>query len=102
MNVLDPSHLTLESVSRVALPKALMNKYIVISVNGIETVVPFQPHLQHAAMVPRHYYRDLEVVSAGFYDVLPDGTVFVTGESTSLEVSSRPIDADLIAAFLKG
>lgn len=76
-------------------------KFIIISIQGREQVVAFPFEIQHADMLDKiqRQHGDVKPISAGFFlgDV---ETLWAGGESLSLEINSRPQDAELIRAFL--
>jgi hypothetical protein len=78
-----------------------MAKFIIISFQGREQVVAFPFEIQHAAMLAKmqRTHGNVQAISAGFFlgDV---EKLWAGGESTSLELPSRPMDVELVRAFL--
>lgn len=73
------------------------NKYVVIEDEfGNEVPVLFPPSLTHMDIGRRQ-----SCLSAGFYRVV-DGTVIVFGESTTLKLKPRDIDAMFISRLVGG
>jgi hypothetical protein len=77
------------------------HKYIVIIFDGREQVISFPHHVQHSEVF--HYTKrecpHVALVSAGFF--IADGdALWSGGRSESLELDSRPQDADLLKSFL--
>jgi hypothetical protein len=78
-----------------------MAKFIVISFQEREQVVAFPFEIQHAAMLNKiqRQHGNVQAISAGFF--LGDSqTLYVGGESTTLELPSRTQDVELVRAFL--
>jgi hypothetical protein len=81
--------------------KVEMTKFIVIVWNHKEQVIAFPFHVQHSAVFEyvRRENPQVQVVSAGFF--IADGDIFwLGGRSETLDLDSRPQDADLVKAFL--
>ena len=76
-------------------------KFIIIAIQGREQVVAFPFEIQHSAMLDkiRRQHGDVNPISAGFF-LGNIETLWAGGESLSLEINSRPQDAELIRAFL--
>lgn len=76
------------------------HKYIILSWNGREQVTVFPFEMRHAEVF--HYMKrecpELEAVRAGFFFV-DNGSVWCTGDSESLQLSSRPEDAKALESF---
>ena len=78
-------------------------KYIIVKYMEIETPILFPSFIDHSEMT-----GDMEVVSAGMFDVsgkdgkIQDIAVSAFGQSTTLNRVSRPEDADLIHRLLVG
>ena len=76
-------------------------KFIIISIQGREQVVAFPVEIQHAAMLSKiqQQHGDVKPISAGFF--LGDTKdLWASGESSTLELQSRPQDVELVRAFL--
>jgi len=71
-------------------------KYIIIRRIDGEFPILFPAAMRHSHMVP----QDAIPVAAGFYQIIDTDTLLVSGESTSLNLKSRPQDAALIRALL--
>jgi hypothetical protein len=76
-------------------------KFIIISFQGREQVVAFPFEVQHAAMLDsiRRQHQNVTPISAGFF-LGYTANLWVGGESMTLDLKSRPQDAELIRAFL--
>jgi hypothetical protein len=76
-------------------------KFIIVAFQEREQVVVFPVEIQHAAMLAKmqKVHGDVKPISAGFFmgDV---ETLWSGGESSSLELPSRPQDVEIIRAFL--
>ncbi|MGA2248420.1 MAG: hypothetical protein ABSH48_25915 [Verrucomicrobiota bacterium] len=76
------------------------HKYIILLWNGREQVTVFPFEMRHAEVF--HYMKrecpELEAVRAGFFFV-DNGSVWCTGDSESLQLSSRPEDARALESF---
>jgi len=78
------------------------NKYIVLRFNRREQVTVFPFSLRHAEVF-RHMKREcpeLEAISAGFF-IIEGGEVWTTGNSESLNLTTRPEDRQAIESFLE-
>ena len=76
-------------------------KFIIISFLGREQVIAFPFEIQHAAMLNKiqRQHGNVQPISAGFF--LGDiENLWAGGESTTLELQSRPQDVEIIRAFL--
>jgi hypothetical protein len=76
-------------------------KFIIISIQGREQVVAFPVEIQHAAMLNKiqRQHGNVQPISAGFF--LGDTKdLWAGGESSTLELPSRPQDVEIIRAFL--
>jgi hypothetical protein len=71
-------------------------KYVVIFENGMEQAIVFSKAILHNHAVN---LREVKPISAGFCDI-EDGVVTVHGHSTSLNLSPRREDADVILTTL--
>ena len=81
---------------------AEFSKYIVLTWQGREQVTVFPFSLRHAEVL-RYMQREcpeLKAVSAGFF-IVEGGEVWVTGNSESLNLTSRPEDRQAIEAFME-
>jgi hypothetical protein len=76
-------------------------KFIIVEMHGREQVVIFPFAIQHAEMLSRiqRTHQNMAAISAGFF-IGDFGTLWAGGESTSLELSARPQDLEIIRAFL--
>jgi hypothetical protein len=76
-------------------------KFIIISIQGREQVVAFPFEIQHVAMLDKiqRQHGDVKPISAGFF-LGYSANLWVGGESMTLDLKSRPQDAELIRAFL--
>jgi hypothetical protein len=76
-------------------------KYIVILWNQKEQVVAFPNRVQHAEVFKytKQEAPHIQLISAGFFIAAGDA-LWVGGESTSLDLKSRPQDTDLLKSFL--
>lgn len=75
----------------------ILGKYIVINQGGREYAILFHRDLQHSEVISPKVGTP---VAAGFYQFFPPSTVTVNGESTTLDLSSRPQDAAIIKRHL--
>jgi hypothetical protein len=89
--------------------QAMHLKYLVVEREGIEDAIIFPDWISHDTMAPftGHGQRPFRIVSGGFVKIgVQDGvyrprlTVEVGGESTSLSVSHRREDAEIISNLL--
>jgi hypothetical protein len=80
---------------------AQVSKYIVILWKGHEQVVSFPFEVKHADILAyvRQECGEAEAVSAGFFIHEPDA-FWCGGESTTLNLKSRPEDRGLVQSFL--
>jgi len=76
-------------------------KYIIVIWFGKEQVIAFPTHVQHAEVFQytKAEAPHVQLVSAGFFMGDTDA-LWVGGESTSLDLKSRPQDTDLLKSFL--
>ena len=76
-------------------------KYIIIVWNQKEQVIAFPIHVQHAEVFQytKQESPHVQLVSAGFF-MGDTEALWVGGESTSLDLKSRPQDTDLLKSFL--
>ena len=77
------------------------SKFIIISIQGREQVIAFPVEIQHAAMLIKiqRQHGNVMPISAGIF--LGDiDTLWAGGESSTLELQSRPQDVEIIRAFL--
>jgi len=76
-------------------------KYIIIVWNQQEQVIAFPQHVQHSAIFDyiRQENPQVQAVSAGFF-MGDTNALWVGGESTSLDLPSRPQDTALVKSFL--
>ena len=86
---------------QVSAAQGAAAKYIIIVWNQQEQDIAFPEHVQHSAIFDyiRRENQQVQVVSAGFFMGDTDA-LWVGGESTSLDLPSRPQDAALVKAFL--
>lgn len=77
--------------------KVMTVKYIVFDVNGIPTAMVFPSHVQHKDVT----INGAKPVSAGFAYIVNKDEVYTSGNSISLNLTSRKEDASLIATLLK-
>lgn len=87
-----------EQVFRAQQPEVA--KYIVLRWQGREQVTVFPFHAQHADIF-RYVQQesgDVQALSAGIFINDPDA-LWVGGESTTLNLKSRPEDRQLLQAF---
>jgi hypothetical protein len=85
-------------------------KYIVFTRNGVEQAICFPFCVTHRyiwAAVRKSTRRagsfsNAELLSAGFYTVDSDGTVFAHGRSETLDLGSRVQDGKIIERLLQG
>jgi hypothetical protein len=71
-------------------------KYIIVEIDGLECAIVFNDVLIHKDIA-----KDMDVVSAGFCELGIDYVgVIAYGESTSLELKSRPEDEKIIEKTL--
>jgi hypothetical protein len=77
------------------------HKYIILLWQGREqvTVIPFQMRHADVFAYMKGQCPELEAVRAGLF-IVDNGTVWTTGNSESLNLSSRPEDALAIESFL--
>jgi hypothetical protein len=78
------------------------NKYIVLTWQGREQVTVFPFHVKHADVFSymKRECPELEAISAGFF-IVDNGAVWTTGNSESLNLTSRPEDRQAIESFLQ-
>lgn len=75
-------------------------KYIILDGHLHDIPVLFPASLEHAEMADDLKHLG-EPLSAGFVDLMYDGSgVSAHGRSTSLGISSRPEDSEIIGRFL--
>ena len=76
-------------------------KYIIVIWFGKEQVIAFPTHVQHAEVFKytKQEAPHVQLVSAGFF-MGDTEALWVGGESTSLDLKSRPQDTDLLKSFL--
>jgi hypothetical protein len=76
-------------------------KFIIISIQGREQVVAFPFAVQHAAMLDsiRRQHQNVTPISAGLF-MGETEALWAGGESMTLDLKSRPQDAELIRSFL--
>ena len=81
---------------------AEFNKYIVLTWQGREQATVFPFAMKHADVFGymKRECPELEAISAGFF-IVEGGEVWVTGNSESLNLASRPEDRQAIEALLK-
>jgi hypothetical protein len=78
------------------------HKYIVLRWQGREQVTVFPFAMKHADVF-HHMKREcpeLEAISAGFF-IVDNGAVWTTGNSESLNLTSRPEDRQALESFLQ-
>ena len=76
-------------------------KFIIIHFLGREQVIAFPFEIQHSAMLNKiqRQHGNVQPISAGLF--LGDiQNLWVGGESSTLELQSRPQDVEIIRAFL--
>ena len=83
------------------------SKYIVFDDGLVESAVIFSRHFNHDNMAMAisnlggSHLESPKPVSAGFVQVLDDGTIRAYGESISLRMTSRPdVDSNLITKMI--
>lgn len=83
-------------------PEGEFNKYIVLRFNRREQVTVFPFAMKHADVFSymKRECPELEPISAGFF-IVDNGAVWTTGNSESLNLSSRPEDRQAIESFLQ-
>jgi len=73
-------------------------KYIMVEQNELDCPVLFPPWIEHDNMALK--FRG-KVLSAGFVAQNDLGEIYTHGKSTSLKVSSRPEDTEIIQKLFK-
>jgi len=86
---------------QVSAAQGAAAKYIIIIWNQKEQVVAFPIHVQHAEVFKytKEEAPHVQLVSAGFF-MGDTEALWVGGESTSLDLKSRPQDTALVKSFL--
>jgi hypothetical protein len=81
---------------------AEFSKYIVLTWQGREQVTVFPFSMRHADVFSymKRECPELEAVSAGLF-IVDNGEVWSTGNSESLNLTSRPQDRQAIESFLE-
>jgi hypothetical protein len=72
-------------------------KYIIVNRMGLELAIIVPEPVNHSDAINLNLCRP---ISAGFYWINEDNTVRTDGRSTSLQLCSRPEDADIIQSTL--
>ena len=75
---------------------SIRKKYIIVKEDILELPILFDQYLIHNTIAGKYY----NIVSGGFFEITKDNDIIVYGKSTSLNVDSRPIDANIIKQFL--
>jgi hypothetical protein len=83
-------------------PEGEFNKYIVLRWQGREQVTVFPFATKHADVFGymKRECPELEAISAGFF-IVEGGEVWATGNSESLNLTSRPEDRQALESFLQ-
>ena len=86
---------------QVSAAQGAAAKYIIIVWNQQEQVVAFPQHVQHSAIFDyiRRENPQVQAVSAGFF-MGDTSALWVGGESTTLNLPSRPQDTAMVKTFL--
>jgi hypothetical protein len=71
-------------------------KYIIFEQAGLELPLVFPDLIEHKVMA-----GERKVVSAGFVNLNLDNEIRIGGDSLTLNVKSRPQDAEIITKHLK-
>lgn len=84
------------------------SKYIVFDDGLVDSAVIFSRHFSHDNMAMAisklggHHPESPKPISAGFVQIMDDGTIQAYGESTSLKLRSRPeIDSKIITKMIR-
>lgn len=75
-----------------------IGKYVIVEERGHEVAVMFDSLIEHTKIAAVFG----NVVSAGFFEVDPDGVAYVFGKSLSLKLESRVSDHVALNKVLKG
>jgi hypothetical protein len=79
-------------------------KYIVFEFNGVETAILLEADIlnHNWVKIVCAKYGDGKPISAGTCNIFSKDEVYVTGDSFTLKLKSRPEDAETIKRMLRG
>ena len=75
----------------------MKSKYIIVEMDGMEVPIIFSPFLSHedAVMAGKN-----KIQSAGYCEPDASGKWIVSGQSVTLKLNARPLDAEILNAQL--